>query len=171
MREDEGGHTVAFLVAVNAIVGGVEVEDEFLGWAFERSDELIDKYAAHPRQRLAGHAVLETAERGRGCQWRLLVRHALGQRLHHGIATEGVVIVEVFIAQCNAMDALRQQGLYVVDNLLRSARIGDAARQGLGQADLAIHLTKQQPAGVRGQPAAFEIRRDFASRKTGKSEW
>jgi hypothetical protein len=97
-------------------------------------------------------------------------RHALGQCLHHGIAAERLVVVQIFVAQSDAVDSLGQHRLHVMDDLVRVPRVRDALRQRLGQANFAIHLTQQQPAGVRGQPAAIEVRRDFASGKTGKSE-
>lgn len=53
---------LALLVAVDAIVGGVEVENEFFGRASEGGDELIDKDAAHSCEASAGDAILEAAE-------------------------------------------------------------------------------------------------------------
>jgi len=34
----------AFLMTVNFVVSGIEVQDEFLGWCFEGSDELLDEH-------------------------------------------------------------------------------------------------------------------------------
>ena len=59
----------ALLVAVDGVVGGVEVEDQVLGRLGVRGDELIDQDLGDADQRLALDAVLQAAEgrrRGEG---------------------------------------------------------------------------------------------------------
>ena len=59
----------ALLLAVDAVVGGVEVEDQVLGRVEMRGDELIDQDLGDLDQGLAVDAVLQPAEgrrRGEG---------------------------------------------------------------------------------------------------------
>jgi hypothetical protein len=54
----------ALLLAVDEVVGGVEVEDQVLGGIEMRGDELIDQGLGDLDQGLAVDAVLEPAEGG-----------------------------------------------------------------------------------------------------------
>ena len=55
---------VFFLVAVDRVVGGVDVEDEFGGRRVERREERIDEDGGDAEEVGAGDAVLEAAEGG-----------------------------------------------------------------------------------------------------------
>lgn len=61
----------AILIAVNFCVGGVEVEHQFSGKFFERTDERIDQSSVG--------AVLETAKRGWTGQGAVLAQRRLEQ--------------------------------------------------------------------------------------------
>ena len=69
------------------------------------------------------------------------------EHLHHRIGAQRVVIIEVFITQRDPVDALRQQRLHVVNDLVGVARIGDAARQRQG-----VDTEDARPRGDRGGP-------------------
>ncbi len=70
-----------------------------------------------------------------------------------------VMIVEVFVAQGKAEEALADQGLAA----LRITLIAQAAGHGLREAHLTVDLTKQQDATVGGDVTAIEASDDLAA--------
>ncbi len=55
----------AFLLAVNGIVRGVEVENDLFGRRIVRGEELLDEDGVESNQRLAADAILQPTERRR----------------------------------------------------------------------------------------------------------
>ena len=98
------------LPTVHEVVGGVEVEDQVLRRPGMGGDELIDQDLGDLDQGLAVDAVLEAAEgRGRG-EGQLGLGGASGGDLEHGVAAEGLMVVEVLVAQGDGDDPLGEQG-------------------------------------------------------------
>ena len=97
------------LVAVDGVVGGVEVEDQVLGRLGVSGDELIDQDLGARDQRLAVDAVLQAAEgRGRG-EGQLGIGASSGGHLQHRVGAEGLMVVEILVAQGDGDDPLGEQ--------------------------------------------------------------
>jgi len=68
------------------------------------------------------------------------------------------VIVEVFVAQGQREDALREHRLQQMLDAVCSALVGEAAREASEQVDFALGFAQQQRAAVAGNLAARETR-------------
>ena len=73
------------LVAVNRIIGGVEVEGQFFRRLLVRGDEDFDEDLGDVRQRLPRDAVLQTTQRRRRSQRLIGIDAAFGHQLHQRI--------------------------------------------------------------------------------------
>ena len=73
------------------------------------------------------------------------------------------MIVEVFVAQCQAEHALPEHGLRPVLATASGTGIIQSARDGAGQAHLAIELAKQQDTAIGGDLTAVETGGDLAA--------
>src|ERR1017187_5117136 len=131
---------------MHAIIRGVEVEDQLAGRHAERSDELVGQNLMQPPGGGAIRAVFQSAERGTRSQWFDL----LDGRLPDRVQPQGVVIVEVFVAVAQAVDALAQQRMLGMFNQRRVARIGQHLRHRPGQTQAAIQLAQQRQPAVTG---------------------
>jgi hypothetical protein len=160
----------AFLFSVHGVMRGVEVQHDLLRRRVVGGDELRHEHAGQAPQRFAVDAVLQSAQRRRAGQRLVGVGRLLGQHRKQGIAAQRGVVVEVFVAQRDAEDALAQHRPLVVHHAGRIARIGQAGGQRVDQPDPPIDLAQQQPAAIRGEPPAAEIRADSLSPETGKQE-
>ena len=80
------------------------------------------------------------------------------------------MIVEVFVAEGDAEDALCDQGSQVVFDLGWVSRVRDGVGQGLRETDPAVDLAEQEGSGVGGESAAVEIGDDLLLAKTGKEQ-
>jgi hypothetical protein len=147
----------ALLMAVDRVVGGVEVEDQRLGRAVMAGDELIGEHAGDADQGGAVDAVLQAAEGRGGCQRRVGLGRASGGQLQRRVAAEGQVVVEVLVAAGDGGDALGEQGLLVVRDEFGPAGVGDGRVEGLEEAEAAFDLAEQQGTGVGGEPTAVEV--------------
>ena len=67
------------------------------------------------------------------------------------------MIGEIFVAQGQTVDALRQHGLHGMLDPLPTAIIREAGGETFEQTDPLVGLAKQQSAAVTGQRAAVEI--------------
>ncbi len=94
------------LLAVDRVVGGVEVEDQGLGGLGMGGDEPIDQDLGDADQGRAVDAVLQAAERRRRGEGPALVGDLPGGRSQRGVATKGLMVVEVLVAQCEGGDPL-----------------------------------------------------------------
>jgi hypothetical protein len=80
------------------------------------------------------------------------------------------VIVQIFIAQCNPMNALSHQRLNrVLDAILRPA-ILETGRNPPRKTDPAIGLPQQQCPRIRGQRTPVKPRCDFPPAEAGEPE-
>src|SRR4051794_8407643 len=104
------------LMAVNRVIGGVEVEDQVLGRLEMGSDELIDQDLGAAHQARSVDAVFQTAEGGGRSELRLLLGSLAHSDLEGGVGAEGLMVVEVLIAGGEGEDPLSEHGLLVVDD-------------------------------------------------------
>jgi len=94
----------AFLLAMHGVICRIEVQDQAFGRPTEGGDELIDQNFMETPGRYPVRAVLPTAE-GRGAgQFRV----ALDGRLQGQIFAQRLVVIEIFIAERQAIQALAQ---------------------------------------------------------------
>ena len=92
------------LVAVQRHVGGVDVEHEFRGCRLVAGDELLDEHTVQCHRLRPRGTALQTTQRGRARQ-----RVAPADSgLHQQVVSQRVVVVEIFVAAAQPIDALRQ---------------------------------------------------------------
>jgi hypothetical protein len=84
------------------------------------------------------------------------------------IAAQRVVIVEILVAQRQAVEALGEQLLHAVLDVARIAPVRKARRQLGAHPQPTIDALEQQPARIRAQVTAAEIRDHFARAKVLK---
>lgn len=132
----------AFLLAVDGVVGGIEVEDEFLRGRGVRGDEGLDQDGGHTGQVGAGEAVLQATKGGRaGERIGFLLaglEAAVGEGLKEGVVTEGLVVVEILVSGGQSEDALGQEGALVVLDKPGTARVEDGGVEGVDQTETAV---------------------------------
>src|SRR5262249_58412348 len=87
-----------------------------------------------------------------------------------GVVAEGLVVVEVLVATGDAEDALGQKGALGVGDEVGIAGVGEAAVQGVQQAEAPVGLAEEQGAGVGGQGASGEVGLDAAAIQGGEGE-
>ena len=116
--------------------------------------------------RLTVHPVLQPAERGTRRQFLV----ALQRRLPGRIAPQRGVIVEILVAQGQAVDALAQKRHLFVDDVERVARIGQHPIQRGDEPQTLVGLAQEQHAPVAAHLAPGETRLDLATIKAGKLE-
>jgi hypothetical protein len=169
----------AFLLAVQRNVGVVEIQHDLARCAFMRFEEKIHQQPIDLRivaidlvilRRMSPRRVLQAIERALASQ-RLAVgpQHRVQLARQHRkrrILAQLVVIVEVFIAQRQAEDALSHQGLDLMLDIARVAPIDEAVGEATHQPEASVDLSQQQCTCVRGDVAAPGLRRGRLS-KTG----
>ena len=108
-----------------------------------------------PDQGITRGREFHPVQRALARQWLRQIALA-GQHPEQRIVAQLLVIVQVFVAQRQSVNALRQHLVEVMLDPRGVARVGETARHAPEQVDLAISLAQQQPAAVGGQPAALE---------------
>ena len=181
----------AELVAVDRVVGGVEVEDDPLG----RSGVGLEEEGHEEAFDVAGAAgdLLVAAPRvgADGGQFEAVERALAGQRLapippplsglaggvgladdggQQGVAAEVVVVVEVLVAQGQGVDPLGEEFLDGVLDEVGVAVVGEAGGELADDAGESLGLAEQQGAAVGGDVAAVEVGEDLAGAEHGKVE-
>ena len=170
-----------FLMAVQRVVGGVEVENDLLGRLPMRFQEQIDKQcfdlAAIPGNAVvAGHrrpAQLQPVEGAFAGQWCTILaprRQLAGQHRQRRVVAQLVVVNEIFVAQRNPEDALPDQRADLVLGQFRPAAVGETRGKPLDQTDRPIRRPQQQRTGIRGHAAAVKPRHHRPPRDGCKSE-
>jgi hypothetical protein len=159
----------AFLVAVQRIVGRVEVEDDLLGRLGMGLQEQIDE---QPLDRGGIVADLVIARRCRSAQFQPIERRFARDRSaippprrefarqhrHHRVVPQFVVVVQILVAQRQAEHALADQcAHFMLDQHWRTC-IAEARREPIDQPDRAIRGAQQQRASVRRNRPAIERR-------------
>jgi len=77
--------------------------------------------------------------------------------------TQPIVVDQALVAERDAEHPLPDQRRHLVDQPIRRPAIGEAGREALDEPDGPIGRPEQQPAGVRGDRSAFEIRHHSAA--------
>ena len=132
------------LVTVDGVIRGVEVEDQVLGRLGVSGDKLINHDLGARDQRRAVNAVFEAAEGwGRG-EGPLGIGAPSGGHLQHGVGAEGLMVVEILVAQSESEDPLGEQRLLVVDGEDGMAWVGDHRVEGVEEADAVGDLAQEQ---------------------------
>ena len=154
----------ALLLPVDPVVSGIEIQNQLAGRLRKGSDECFHQHARERRCRRTIRAVLQAAKGRTGSKLIAPVDGTLpGQ-----IAAQGVVIVEIFIAQRQAIDALPQQIDLAMRNQLPSARIVDRPIQRFSQAKVPIDLPQKDHPTVTGNIASGKTAFDFSTIKAWK---
>ena len=162
----------ALLVAVQRIVGRIEIEDDA---PWRRGMRLQEQRHEQPLDGVRGMADLVVAA---GCvAWpflgrmlqpieRALARHRragppprlqlASQNRHDGIVAQLIVVVEILVAQRQAEHALADQRRNRVLDLLGITRIAEAGRKAIDQTDRRVRRPEQQCTGIRRDQPAVE---------------
>jgi hypothetical protein len=156
-----------FLMAVQRVIGGVEIEDDLLGRRRVRFEEQVDEQAFDRRAVVAdlvvarrlGGRVLETVQ-GALAGERRAVRapggELAGERRQNRIVAQLIVVVQILIAERDAEHPLRRHRLDAVLDLRLVAAILEAAGEAPDQPDRSVGGAEQQRAGIGGDLAAVE---------------
>jgi hypothetical protein len=122
----------------------------------------LDQKLCHANQRLPGSPILEPAQCRRRCQRSFL----FGENLKQRILSQGVEVIEVFVTQRDAIDALPDHVEKGVFDEIRIARIGDTSSQARGEFQLPIGLAQKQRAGIGCYIPALEIGAENLAKNT-----
>lgn len=167
-----------FLVAVQRVIGGVEIEPDLRGWGAIGVEEAVDQQAVHARgvgddlfvTRAGiglGRGELQAVERA-GARQRLAPvagQQAIGaarvglahQHRQQRVEAQAVVVVEILIAQRQGIHPLRDElGDAVLDRLGVTV-IGELLRQACEDLRARLDLAQQQSTTVRAYPAPIEF--------------
>ena len=151
----------ALLMAVQRIVGGVEVEHDLgrrlvMGLQEQIHEQSFDRLCIVAdlviARRFPDAAVLQPVQRGFAGKHRTVFpfrRQALREKCKHRIMAKRVVVVDVLVSQGDCPDALPDQRAYAVNRQIRIAAIDEAGGNPVEQADRSVHVAKQQGAGIR----------------------
>jgi hypothetical protein len=142
---------------MDGIIGGIEVEHQRLRGLVEGGDELLDEDLCYGNETATVGSVFQAAEGGRGGQRLVVVGLVIGKDLPERIVAQGGVIVEVFVAQGDAKDALAQQSALGVGGEFGVAGIGDGVVEGIEQSEAAVGLAQEESTGVGGEVTAVEV--------------
>jgi len=157
----------AFLVAVQRIVGGIEIENDLRRRTPMRLHEEIDEQHLDRRRIVAylviasrfGPAQFDAVQcrfAGQRCTVRALRRKLAGDNRQHRIVPQFIVIVEVFIAQRDADHPLQHHRADLMLHQFRHPRVDEARSEPLGQPDRPVRLAQQHCTGIRGDRSAIE---------------
>ena len=157
------------LVAVQRVVGGVEVEHDLLRRALVGVEEQLDEQRLDRRAVVGdpavavdlGGAVLEPVERALARKGRAAPVPRLEpaeRHPEHRVVAQPVVVDQVLVAERDAEHPLPDQRRDVVDHPLRSPAVAEAGREALHEPDRPVGRPEQEPARVRGDRTALEIR-------------
>jgi hypothetical protein len=95
---------------------------------------------------------------------------ALHRALPGQIVPQRIVVIEILVAQREAVDALTQQIDLLMGDQIRMARIGQRRIQRAGQPEASIGLAQKHHATVAGDLPALETRLDFAPIEAWKNK-
>ena len=158
-----------FLVPVQRVVGGVEVEDDLRRRRGMRVEKDLDEQRFDLRPVIGDlviarglrRAQFQPVQRRFARQGRAIraPRFQLaGQDRHHRVMAQIVVVDQILVAQRNPKPPLPNQGGPRVLNQIRRAVVGETAGKPLDQPDRPGGGAEQHRSGVRGHLAAVERR-------------
>ena len=149
----------AFLMAVQRIIRGIEVEDDLPGRRLVRLEEEVDEQPFDRRAVMAdlviarwlGRCVLEPVQRALAGKRRAIFTpggELACQGREHRVEAELIMVDHILIAERDPEHPLRHHGLDRVFDLRLGAAIGKTGREPPDQADRPIGGAEQQRAGV-----------------------
>ena len=163
------------LLAVQRVVGGIEVEHDLLGPRRVRVEEQVDE---QPLDR--GRVVADFVVARRLASWRVL--EAIEGRLagqggavgttcgelaqgggQHRVVAQGVVVEQILVAQRQSEHALAHQGGQAVLDLRGRAVIDEAGGEPPDQPDRPVGGAQKQRPGVGGDRPAIKSRHHGAA--------
>ena len=71
--------------------------------------------------------------------------------------SQRILIVEVFVTECNGKNALCQKVALLMDDANGITRIGDDPADAVGQPEVAVDFLQQHNSGIRGQLTAVKV--------------
>jgi hypothetical protein len=117
----------------------VDIEHQFFWRCAVAGDELIDEHALQRPSLCTGGPVLQSAE-GRGRGQGLIATHG---GLHQHIVAQRLVVVQVFVAAAQPVQALCQQVAQAVADAFGVSRLAD--RRGRRAAQTQVSINPAQP--------------------------
>lgn len=171
----------SFLVAMQRIIGGVEIEHDLARRLVVGFHEQLDEQGFNRilvvadlmiARRLPDTAMLQPVQRrfaGKHCTVFPLRRQALRQKCEHRVVAQRVVVIDVLVTECDRYDALPDQGgASAVNRAVRIASIDKARGHAIEQANGLVGMAQQKHAGVRGDGTAVETGDNFVAVKAFK---
>jgi hypothetical protein len=172
----------ALLVAVQRIIGRVEVENDLSRWRLMCLEEQADEQAFDCRAVVANLMVdwppngvgapfpnpaanrrqrrmLEPVERALAGERGAVLAPRLelaGEGRQHRVVAQLVMVDQILVPERDAADALHEHGLDGVLHQLRRPAVGEAARQAPHQPERPIRGAQQQRPGIRSDLATVE---------------
>ena len=149
----------SLLVAVQRVVGGVEIEHDLLRRLRVRVEEEVHEQRLDRRAVVGDPAVavgfrramLQPVQRALASERRAAPVPRLEPTKHHPehrVVTQPVVVDQVLVAERDAEHPLPDQRRHLVDHPLRRPAIREAGREALDEPDRPVGRSEQQPAGV-----------------------
>jgi hypothetical protein len=164
----------ALLMAMERIVGRIEIENDLFGRSLVCLEEESDEQAldccrimpdlvvtARSRRRM-----LEPVERALTRQGSAVLALGLelaGERRQHRVVPQLVVVDQILITERNAEHALRHHRRDAVLDLRLGAAINEAGGEPLDHTDCPIGRAEQQPASLRGVVPAIKRGHNLAA--------
>ena len=144
------------LVAVDPVLGIVDVEHDPARHVFEALAEQLDHRRHHALERPRAGQVLEPADGRLRAQIGAALRQPADPQLEGRVGTQRVAVVGVRIAGRDQERAEADHLGQPMGHAFRCPRVLEAAGQALGDPEPALDLGQHQNAAVRGQPAGVE---------------
>jgi hypothetical protein len=162
-----------FLMAVQRVVGRVEIEGDLLGRLGMRLQEQIDEQPLDRRPVVADLVIargfrpaqFQPVQRRLAGHWRAVPAPRLKltrQHRHHRVIPQLVVVVQVLVAERQAEHALADQRAHRMLDQHRRTRIAEAGREPIDQPDCSVRGAQQQRTGIRRDRPTIK-RRDHAA--------
>jgi hypothetical protein len=154
------------LVAVDPIIGRVEIEEQLRGRPGKGGDEVVQQHPVKGERRPAVGPLREPAERRIAGQWGVALQRGLPEE----IVPQRLVVIEILVPLRDPVDALAQQVDLPVGDVKRVARSGQRGIQSLEQTESAVGLAQEEEPAVARHVAALEVGLDFTTIEAWKTE-
>ncbi len=161
----------ALLLAVQRIVGGVEIEDDLLRRCLVRLEEqrheqplnggrVVADLVIAGRQRPAQLQPVQRALAGNRTTVPALRRKLARKHRHHRIVTQRVVVVQILVTQRQTEYPLADQRRNLMLDQRLEPRIAKAPGEPANQADRPVRRSEKQRTGIRRDRSTVETRND-----------
>jgi len=162
------------LLAVQRIVGRVQIQDDLFGRRRVRLKEKLHKQmgrfcridsdlliAICPG--LLRHAQLQPIQRTLACERSGVLVRSVGEHRQQRIVAQIIVVVEILVPERQSIHALREQLAHRVLHPVCGAMVLKARRELLHNACATVYLTQQHCAAVGSDRTAIKTPHDFAA--------